>query len=236
MPGFVYQISRRRVRGPGPDEQSITIRVLRSIATSAVFLCLYIFFLGYPPAGIEVGTDGLPQNWRVVAVSTLFLALVVPWLAARIIYYLVTWQPILAFMDAVTEKLRLRSQWDPTPSAWDFAFANRHWGWVRVQTSDGAWMGGWFGPASFATSFPEPREIYLEQGYEMTENGTFTGNLSATGGLYIRCEDIRILDFPSEVDADVNTAEPAFSSDAIQAPDSAMGPGTDDSTPHLGRE
>lgn len=200
VPGFVYQISRRRVRGPGPDEQSISIRVLRSIATSLVFVCLYIAVLDYPPANIPVGTDRLPLSWKVPAVGVLLLALVIPWLAARIIYYLETSALVIKMTSAVFTKFKLRSQWDPTPSAWDFAFTNRRAGWVRVQTSDGTWMGGWFGGESFASSYPEPREIYLEQGYAMNGSGVFTGEISAPNGLYIRCDEVRLLDFATDVD------------------------------------
>lgn len=56
-------------------------------------------------------------------------------------------------------------------------------------------MGGWFGSASFASSFPDPREIYLEVGYEMDAQGSFTGDVSAPDGLYIRCDDARLVDF-----------------------------------------
>ncbi|MDK1328288.1 DUF6338 family protein [Arthrobacter sp. zg-Y1143] len=202
VPGFVYQISRRRVRGPGPDEQSITIRVLRSIATSVVFLCVYIAILDYPPSIIDVDSEGMPTSWRTAALGALFLVLGIPWLTARIVYYIGTSSPVETARLAIVGRMHLRSQWDPTPSAWDFAFSNRGAGWIRVQSSDGSWMGGWFGSSSFASSFPEPPELYLEQGYEMNEQGVFTGKMSAPDGLYIRCDDIRLLDFlPNELQA-----------------------------------
>lgn len=209
VPGFVYQISRRRIRGPGPDEQSTTIRVLRSIATSVVFLCAYIVAFGYPPLGVTLGADGLPTSWRGVAFWILTLALAVPWTAARIGYYIVTSSLFIQASSAIVDKLKLRRQWDPTPSAWDFAFADRGEGWVRVQSSDGAWMGGWYGNASFASSYPDPREIFLEVGYAMNSDGEFTGEVSAPDGIYIRCDDVRLLDFSAHEDQDVSPAQPA---------------------------
>lgn len=200
VPGFVYQISRRRIRGPGPDEQSTTIRVLRSTATSVVFLCVYIVAFGYPPLGLTLGTDGLPTSWRGVAFWILILALALPWAAARIGYYIVTSGPYIRASATVAERLKLRNQWDPTPSAWDFAFTDRAEGWVRVQSSDGVWMGGWYGSASFASSFPDPREIFLEVGYAMSRDGEFTGEISAPNGIYIRCDDVRLLDFSAHDD------------------------------------
>ncbi|MBG6219093.1 hypothetical protein IWX75_003584 [Arthrobacter sp. CAN_A6] len=200
VPGFAYQISRRQVRGPSPDEQSFSIRILRSIATSVIFVCVYIAVLGYPPLGIRLNDEGLPASWRLVAISTLLLALVIPWLTARGIYYVMTIPKVADTASAFTQKWNLRSQWDPTPSAWDFAFNGRKAGWVRVQTSDGTWMGGWFGDSSFATSFPEPREIFIEQGYAIDEHGVFTDQISAPNGLYIRCDDIRLLDFTTDTE------------------------------------
>lgn len=190
VPGFVYQISLRRVRGPGPDEQSVSIRVLRSIATSVVFFCLYIVALGFPPYGLAVGPDGLPTSWRWVAFWIFVLVLAVPWLGARFVFYALTSSWFVLISSTVVKKLGLRNQWDPTPSAWDFAFAERGEGWIRVQSSDGAWMGGWFGSSSFASSFPDPREIFLEVGYAMNSDGSFTEDVSAPDGLYIRCDDI----------------------------------------------
>lgn len=195
VPGFVYQISRRRVRGPGPDEQSVSIRVLRSIATSVVFLGVYIICLGFPLPGFTIDEQGLPREWRLVALWVLLLVLVVPWLAAKIVFYIVTSSPVEKFAASFSERFNLRRQWDPTPSAWDFAFSNRGEGWVRVQTVEGVWMGGWYGASSFASSFPDPREIFLEVGYAMNDDGRFAGAVSAPGGLYIRCDEARLVDF-----------------------------------------
>lgn len=45
VPGFVYQITRRSLRGPSPDEVELGVRVLRSIVTSALFAGLYLMAL-----------------------------------------------------------------------------------------------------------------------------------------------------------------------------------------------
>ena len=137
----------------------------------------------------------MPTSWKQIAFWGLLLVLALPWIAARLVFYAVTSSLYLKAAAALTERLHLRHQWDPTPSAWDFAFSERKEGWVRVQSSDGAWMGGWFGSSSFASSFPDPREIYLEVGYAMDGQGSFTGDVSAPDGLYIRCDDARLVDF-----------------------------------------
>ena len=206
VPGFVYQTSRRRVRGPDPDEQSVSIRVLRSIAMSFVFVAGYAVVFGNPLFGLELTDQGIPSNWRVTAVWALVLIFVVPWIAARIAFYIRTSESVETAIAWLVTRLKLRRGWDPTPTAWDFAFSDRGEGWVRVQTSEGVWMGGWYGGSSFASSYPDPRELYLEVGYAMNNDGTFVGTVSAPGGIYIRCDDIRLVDFtPTSGDEAANT-------------------------------
>lgn len=195
VPGFVYQTSRRRVRGPDPEEQTVAIRVLRSIAASFIFIAGYAIAFGYPLAGLSLTNQGIPEDSRAAALWVLALVFVVPWIAARIVFYLETWELVEKGISKISNKLKLRRGWDPTPSAWDFAFSARGAGWVRVQTNEGVWMGGWYGSSSFASSFPDARELYLEVGYAMNDDGTFGDEISAPGGIYIRCDDVRLVDF-----------------------------------------
>lgn len=88
-----------------------------------------------------------------------------------------------------------RVDYDPTPSAWDYAFRARGPCWVRALTTDGAWIGGYYGNRSYASSFPHSRDLYLEVAYGMDEDGSFNDRVSADSGLYLRCDDIRLLEF-----------------------------------------
>lgn len=56
----------------------------------------------------------------------------------------------------------------------------------------------------------------------MRKNGTFTGNVSAEGGVYVRCDDVRLVEFPT-------------GSPEEQAPESAPAdPATADLAPRRG--
>lgn len=200
VPGFVYQISRRRVLGPDPDEADVTVRMLRAIASSAIFACLYAILFGSlaerllqktTGSAVEVAVSSLPT----LAIWVLALALLVPWVAARAIFYITTSRGWLTATGSLRARLGLRHQWDPTPSAWDFAFSHREAGWVRVLTSGGLWLGGYFGTESFASSYPDPRDLFIEVGYAMSPEGALTDRVSAPGGLYVRCDDIVLVDF-----------------------------------------
>jgi hypothetical protein len=89
----------------------------------------------------------------------------------------------------------LRRPYDPTPSAWDFAFGKGEVGWVRVQLEDGRFLGGYFGGGSFASSFPNPQEIFVEQGWVINDDGTFTDVKHAPNGMIIRCDKALSVDF-----------------------------------------
>lgn len=197
VPGFVYQVSRRRVAGPNPDEVDLGTRILRAVMGSAMFAGAYTVTVGpWVVAYLQTQSpDDALGSVRTLGIAFLALVIVVPWLAARLWFYASTSQWWLWFSAWVHDTLGLRRQWDPTPSAWDFAFNKRRAGWVRVLTSQGTWVGGRFDTASFASSYPEPQELYLEVGYRMNEDGTFTSQVSAPGGVYVRCADAVVVDF-----------------------------------------
>lgn len=195
VPGFVYQVSRRRVAGPGPDEADVSVRVLRSIAASAVFAGLYAVAFGPTIASYLTHPQYVSENPRTIGTYCLLLIVAVPWLAARAGFYVSTSATYGRLGAQARSKLHLNRQWDPTPSAWDFAFSKRAPGWVRVRTADGLWVGGWFGNDSFASSFPDPQDLYLEIGYAMTDDGRFTTAVSAPDGVFVRCSEIALVDF-----------------------------------------
>jgi hypothetical protein len=206
VPGFVYQITRRALRGPSPDEIDVTIRVLRAVATSALFVAVYFLVLGRWLVQAFDVHDLSKLGVRTAALSSLSLVLVIPWVSARLVYYLTTATWWVDVRESLIERLGLRRPYDPTPSSWDFLFSRAEWlfaradgsgCWIRLLTADGQWVGGWFGGESFASSFPHARDIFIEKAYELNSDGRFTGRVTASGGVYVRCDDIRLLDFPT---------------------------------------
>jgi hypothetical protein len=207
VPGFVYQITRRRLQGPAPDEVEFGVRILRAIVTSAVFAGFYLLVLGQRLIDAVTGSGLATEKPRLVALAGLMLVVMVPLVSAQLVYYLTTSAWWGTLVDSFVTKLGLRRPYDPTPGAWDAAFIHREPGWVRVLTTDGVWVGGYFGTESFASSFPHPRELYIECAYEMSEDGSFTGKMSAAGGVYVRCDDIRLVEFPTGAETEGSTTQ-----------------------------
>lgn len=74
----------------------------------------------------------------------------------------------------------------PYPTAWDFFFETYQPAFMLVRLNNGRSIGGYFGPGSFAGSFPNDGDIYLESLYIMADDGAFTRPVDGTRGALIR--------------------------------------------------
>lgn len=201
IPGFVYQITQRRLRGPRPDELDAGVRVLRAIAFSALFVTTYVLVLGRDLVDTITEAVQLASDPRPAAAAALTLTLAVPVASAGLTYVLGSAKWWARATSWIRDRLHLRRSYDPTPTAWDFAFQAREPGWVRILTTDGAWIGGWFGVDSYASSFPQPRDVFIESAYAMKPDGAFTDTISAASGTYVRCDDVRLIEFLPDIAA-----------------------------------
>lgn len=61
----------------------------------------------------------------------------------------------------------------PAPRAWDDFFSQRPNVYLRVRTTAGDWLGGRYGPASYAAEFPHEPDLLLEEAWPMEANGAF---------------------------------------------------------------
>lgn len=77
----------------------------------------------------------------------------------------------------------------PYPSAWDYYFDKRHPAFALVHLKNGKMIGGYYGNESYATSFPNNGDIYLEAVYKVGEDGTFGAAVDDTDGVIIRREE-----------------------------------------------
>ncbi|WP_028925778.1 DUF6338 family protein [Pseudonocardia acaciae] len=186
LPGLTYQFVRERWRGQTPAEGDLGQRVLRAVVASIVLDALYaiaagpqLLSLARGPAGR--GWDGLSESPRTIGLVALVLFVVVPAVAAG----LVSW---LSRRRATTRYVR-------TPTAWDFAFENRGSCFVRGRLTDGAWIGGWYGERSYASTYPRGGELYLESARRMHPNGRFGERVEHSAGLYIRTDALDFVEF-----------------------------------------
>lgn len=134
------------------------------------------FVLGLIPLYLIVfGYDPLAHPLRYVAAATLVL-FITP----------VAWPLILVSLFK-SKRIAKRIQ-IPYPTAWDFFFDQREAGFILIHLASGELIGGYWDGNSYAGSFPNDGDIYLEAVYSIDEAGQFGGPISNTRGVLLRRE------------------------------------------------
>lgn len=186
LPGVTYQFTREHARGPFVQHGDLGERLLRALAASLVLDIAYVLVFG------RVLTDRLPLSaarWeklsaspRPAALFALLLLIVVPAAAACAV--------------SLRERRGRPARYVATPSAWDHAFAGLGPCFIRARLKSGSWVGGWYGAGSYASSHPATaHDLYLESAWRLTPDGRFLSRVDLTQGLYVRLDDIDVLEF-----------------------------------------
>ncbi|MFC8404493.1 DUF6338 family protein [Streptomyces griseoincarnatus] len=193
LPGVTYQYLRERRRGPVAGEQVFADRVLRAMTASVALDAVYAVVLG--PYAVEAvrrsgsGFQAVGDHPRAAGLWALVLFLGVPGAAA----VLVSWW----------ERRGARSVYRPTPTAWDHVFRGlTRPSFVRARLKDGAWVGGWFDARSYASGYPHGGDLFLQWSYQMNQDGSFGPPVAGTGGVYLRVENIDVLELVDATPAD----------------------------------
>ncbi len=103
---------------------------------------------------------------------------------------------LLTWVEARSET-RSGLQYDPTPTAWDWAVDHgaSSEGYVRALGKDGQWKGGAFGRNSYFTTYPELPAIYVEQAWQLDDDGRLRSVQDASRGAWIPCAEALTVEF-----------------------------------------
>jgi len=83
----------------------------------------------------------------------------------------------------------------PTPKPWDFVFSQRKLYWIKVTLKNGMVLAGKYGEKSFASSYPEEDQIYLEEAWLLNNKGGFNRPKKRTSGIIIMSSEILYVEF-----------------------------------------
>lgn len=83
----------------------------------------------------------------------------------------------------------------PFPSAWDYFFDKKEENFVIIHLKNREKVAGYFGQNSYATSFPNQGDIYLEKIISLTEEGKFGDYIKSSNGIIIKKEDWEKIEF-----------------------------------------
>lgn len=90
----------------------------------------------------------------------------------------------------------------PTGKPWDYVFSQRKQLWVIVTLKDGTRIGGLYGAKSFASSSPNSEQIYLEETWNLNEDGGFERPRVDSAGIMVLSDEIVSLEFFNVIGGD----------------------------------
>lgn len=121
-----------------------------------------------------------------------------PTVAALVALLVLVVSPIALAVGTVRilqSKRMLRWARHPVPMAWDYYFSRRTPCWMLFRLKNGKSIGGYFGPRSFASSYPHGRDIYIEQAWVVNEIGQFVQAVPDSAGALISFDDCELVEF-----------------------------------------
>src|ERR1043165_8488853 len=120
----------------------------------ALFFSVLNFAIFFPLIPL-IGEDGFPENHRYLF-STIVSMLIIPC-------------PVIitvAYVKVVRSSLMHGFQ-VPHPTSWDYFFDRREPCFVLIHLKSGEYIGGLYSSGSFASSFPNHGDVYLETTYKV---------------------------------------------------------------------
>ena len=179
LPGaaFTFALERQIAR----SGVTLPDRLLRLVAVSAVFDALYAWpaFLAY--RAWFAGRPWGPAQFALAWVGAI-LASLVPTLIGEALGGLhasrtarTGWSRLRRWLPPRAETALLRATLGrlPAPRAWDRLFSEHIDAFLRVRTTGGEWIGGFFSRASYAGNFPNDADLLLESAWPIHADGTF---------------------------------------------------------------
>ena len=162
-----------------------TERLIRALAWSA-----FVYVLASPWLVSIVRRVHTPSS---IGTAELVLAgflviLVIPFIVGVVAALLRRSAPVQAGLRRLTTI-------SPLPTAWDFAFSLDRPCYVRVSLADGRRLAGAFADESFAGSFPQRQDLFLERAWELGADGLLLGPVAGSAGIFIRQESIEFVEW-----------------------------------------
>ncbi|TPW18056.1 MAG: hypothetical protein FD130_419 [Halothiobacillaceae bacterium] len=118
------------------------------------------------------------------------------WSAVYLFVGIALWPALLGWLVFNARAKWLRGKiLHPARTAWDYLFSQGKFYWVLVTTSDGERFGGRYAEKSFATSYPDPHEIYLQELWRVDENGVFMEAVEGSAGILVRRDEVKRIEF-----------------------------------------
>jgi hypothetical protein len=205
VPGLVYALVRRALKGFRYDDLTIDARIAQALVVSVVLDSVYLVAAWAWIGGLVTVTvaDVDIEKPVQLGLAVLVGAFAIPGLIAALLYSPFrlrrrTPKPPRHPKPA-RRKFPLRLErtvyYNSVPTAWDWGATNPGIRMVRVLLPDGRYLGGLFGPGSYVSTYPEPRDIYISHQYHINSDGSFGAPAERAAGIWLRIGDHHIVEF-----------------------------------------
>jgi hypothetical protein len=84
---------------------------------------------------------------------------------------------------------------NPSQTAWTYFFNTKAYYFVLVHLNEGSIIGGLYGSNSYASLYPEEKDIYLEEVWKIDDNGVFKEKHKDSFGMLIKYDVIQYIEF-----------------------------------------
>lgn len=203
VPGVSFVTVRTWFVGWRSPDYAAGSRILEALYVSAIFVIVYAG-LGLAVFGLASETTGmqtlgsletwLARGWRdtptwwIGLVAVLLLAVVPGAIAA-----LMSWSRVAVEVtgDGTARRVRRRANRNQAiPRAWDSsAFGADAPRFVRIKTSTGVYIGGWFDAGGYISTYPYERDIFIAHQWRMSKTGHFLEKIEGSLGVWVPITD-----------------------------------------------
>jgi hypothetical protein len=81
-----------------------------------------------------------------------------------------------------------------TPTAWDHFFNLKEDCFIRLHLKNGQILGGIYTDTSFASEYPEKKDLYLSKLWRLDEEGVFQEEIENSNGLLVNFEEVSFIE------------------------------------------
>lgn len=92
-------------------------------------------------------------------------------------------------------RIERTAYYQSVPNAWDWGAREPRHRWVRITLPNGNRVGGFFGPGSYVSTYPEPRDIFISHQYHLKDDGSWGDMPDRAAGLWLKIGDDHIVEF-----------------------------------------
>jgi hypothetical protein len=197
IPGVVHAGVRTWLRGYRWSDQSTGTRLLEAVVVSVLLDAVYLALIGARLAPwIADPQRMLREHPAAAGIGVLLTAVVVPAALAVGMHAEVRFdRPAHPRIPPWVPIPHRKTAYESTPTAWDRAAPGRGDTWVRVLLPSGERVGGWMSGDSHVSTFPQQRDMYIQEQFEINADGTFGNRVPGTAGIWLAVTDECIVEW-----------------------------------------